>query len=196
LTTTSVRLTHAIQIEDRFEFHVQTLPDWEAIEFGQVLLNDKCREVLRKSIIPINSEIANELIQLLPPFWRHIYKRGVGRGIPSLCRWDPDFIVSKNKDPRFFAEIKSSMTKTGNIAIEISCILAAIVNQRRLGLEQFFIFAPSEQVSFWSYLTLEQMLLLPSKAFDGRYANGSGTPYVLLSKDHLTQDFETLTYQS
>ena len=195
-TTSSPRLTHARQIENRFKKHVQAFPDWTAIEFGQVLLNDDCREVLRKASLPIDTQISNDLIQLLPPFWRHIYKRGVGSGIPALCRWDPDFIVAKNKEPRFFVEVKSSMTKTGNIAIEISCILAAIVNQKRLGLEQLFVFAPSDQVSFWSYLTLEQMLLLPSKAFDGRFANGSGTPYVLLSKDHLTEEFETLTYQS
>lgn len=188
----SARLGFARKHEDQFETFVTEQSDWKAIPFGQILLNDECRNVLRNAHIPLKSDLATELLDLLPLEWRHIYKRGLSSGIPSLCRWDPDFLLALKDQPQYFIEVKSSLTKTENVSIEISCILAAILNKRRLGLQQLFVFTPFPGVDFWTYLTTEQLIQFAGRCFDGRGSWGSGTPFILISREHLTQPFTQL----
>lgn len=191
-STLSPRLRHAIAVEQSFADSISTYSNWEAIPFGQALLPDATHAVLQQLSIHPNSPEGRYLITLLPEDWQHIYKRGLKNGIPSLCRWDADFLMAFNGQPKFFAEVKSSRPGSLNASIEISCLLAAIWNKRRLGCEQIFIFSPFENVNYWTYLTLEQVLSFAGRPNDGNGARGSGTPFVLLSRKYLTNSVDKL----
>lgn len=160
--------------------------------FGQGLLSEMTSEVLRNVKIPVSSDLGKELISLLPEDWQHIYKRGIGDHLPSLSRWDPDFILHENKQPIAFVEVKSSMTTTGNISIEMSGLLAALLNTKRLGLLQIFAFSPCEEKDFWSYTTLEKLIQIACRPNDGRGSRGSNRPFVLIPKREIICNLESV----
>lgn len=188
----NVRLRHGLKVEADFLEYINIKPCWRSRQLGQILCNDDIRNDLRKAKIPTKSKLGNELISLLPDYWQHIYKRGVGKYMPSLCRWDADAFCVYNGEPKFFTEIKSSMTRTNNITIEMSCYLAAIANRQRLGLPLYFIFSPFDENPYWTYLTIDQIADATVRVLDGRGCSGSATPFALVSKDYLTQKVDDL----
>lgn len=188
------RLDYGHQVEAQFRDWLDNQIGWSACEFGQDLLPEALSNDMRLIQLPLSDPIAQELIQLLPENWRHIYKRGVGQTMKSLCRWDADVLCKHYKRPVFFAEVKSSMTRTPNVSIEISCYLAAVVNRLRLGLPQYFVFSPQEPDGDWTYLTVEQIVEHACRVLDGNSTNGSGTPFLLIPKTVLTQKVSTLLF--
>lgn len=188
----TIRLAHGHQVEKDFRDYINARPNWRACEIGQ----NKCDEQLKRDLysarISPKSAIGQQMINLLPDLWRHVYTRGVGKNLPSLARWDADAICIYNNEPQFFAEIKSSITRTNNITIEMSCYMSALSNQLRLGLPLYFFFSPFENNPHWTFLELQQIPDCTVRILDGKGCSGSSTPFALISKDYLTQRVEDL----
>ena len=186
------RLVRGYQVEDEFIKYVNSQSLWKAHPYGQRYCSRELQEDLRGSDICVKSEYATRMIELLPEDWRHIYKRGLATSFPLLCRWDADAFCVFNKTPQFFAEIKSSITKSNNVAIEISCYLAALINRDRLGLPFYFVFSPNEINPNWSYVKLEDLPDCVCRVFDGRNTNGSSKPFLLIPKERLYSNLDHL----
>ena len=190
--TSKQRLDHGVKHELGFEKLFTSFDGIQCEPFGQVLLPDSAREVLRNVKIHVDSDLGKELINTLPEDWRHIYKRGIGDYLPSLSRWDPDYILHENKEPIAFVEVKSSIVPTGNVSIEMSGLLAALVNSKRLGLLQIYAFSPCEEKDFWSYTTLEKLMEIACRPNDGSKTRGSNRPFVLIPKREIVCNLESV----
>lgn len=191
-----IRLDHGEKIENDFFDYINNQALWKAHFYGQRYHEPALKLDVRNIAIPVKSEYAQRMISLLPETWQHIYVRGLNNLLPSLCRWDADVFCVYNGKPQFFAEIKSSITKSDNVAIEISCYLAALVNQDRLGLPLHFVFCPNEQNPNWTYLTLSEIATSVSRVFDGKRANGSSTPFALIPKEAICKPINELLASS
>lgn len=191
-TRLSYGVKHEIEFENLFKRHLTI----KCEPFGQVLLPDRAREILRNAKVHVDSALGKEWIEQLPEDWRHIYKRGIGMHLPSMSRWDPDYIIHEDKQPIAFAEIKSCITQTPNVSIEISGILAAILNKKRLGVLQIYVFNPWEGKDYWSYTTLDTLLEKAKWANDGIGTRGSNRPFVLVPKSDLMSNFENIFFNN
>ena len=190
--TSKQRLDHGEKHELQFEKLFTSFDGIQCQAFGQVLLPSSTKDVLRNIKIHVDSDLGKELINTLPEDWRHIYKRGIGDYLPSLSRWDPDYILHENKQPIAFVEVKSSIAPTGNVSIEMSGLLAALVNSKRLGLLQIYAFSPCEEKDFWSYTTLEKLIEIACRPNDGRGTRGSNRPFVLIPKREIVCNLESV----
>ena len=190
-----VRFSHGEKIENDFIDYINSRSLWVAHTYGQRQFDPGVKNDLRNISLPVKGDYAQSMIQRLPETWRHIYQRGLANGFPSLCRWDADAFCVYNNKPQFFAEIKSSITRSNNVAIEITCYLAALVNQDRLGLPLHFVFSPNESNQSWTYLTLDEIAMSVSRVFDGRNTSGSSTPFALIPKEALIKPIDGLLVQ-
>lgn len=188
----AVRLARGHQIEAQFLDRMNSRALWTAHMFGQRNCSDRLQSDLRKVDIPISSEYAQNMISKLPEDWQHIYKRGIGKSFPTLCRWDADAFCIYNGQPKFFAEIKSTNPEYPKVTFEISCYLGALINSLRLGLPLYFIFYIGDPDLMWSYLTLDEFPNCVSRVLDGKNASGSGTPFALIDKKFLNRSLEDL----
>ena len=188
------RLHHGTKCEQEFQDLFNKHPTVKCEPFGQVLLPEHARQILRNAKVHIESELAKEWINNLPEDWREIYKNGMGNSLPSMSRWDPDFIIHENKHPIATAEIKTSIRSGPNVSIELSGILSAILNTKRLGILQVFVFPPWENKSHWSYTTLEKLIESVKEVKTGKNTNGSGRPFAIIPKQQLTFNFESVFF--
>jgi hypothetical protein len=192
--TGKVRLDHGTRFEQAFEDLFNKHPTICCEPFGQVLLPEHARQILRNAKVHIESDLAKEWVNQLPKSWREIYKRGMGKSLPSMSRWDPDFIIHENKQPIATAEIKSCIRPGPNASVEVSGILSAILNTKRLGILQVYVFPPWENKPYWSYTTLENLIESVIDVRTGSNTNGSGRPFVIVPKKRLALNFENVFF--
>lgn len=189
--TSSQRLVKGHKTEYAFLDYINSKTLWNAHMYGQRSLDNALQNDLRRIEIPSNSDYAKQKIDLLPEDWRHVYKRGIGNNFPALCRWDADALCVYNKKPQFFAEVKSTKPDKDAAFVEVSCYLAALVNDR-LGLPLHFVFHLNQPNLEWAYLTLDDIPNATSRIHDGRGVSGSGTPFLIIKKDQLTKSVDSL----
>lgn len=189
-----VRFAHGFKAEQDFRDYFNQRRFWRCYEIGQNVCDQQFKTDLHRIKVPVTSDVGQQIISLLPETWRPIYQRGIGNSIPCLSRWDADAICIFSEEPQFFAEIKSSITPTNNITVELSCYLSALANQLRLGLPMYFFFSPHEKNPHWTYLTLDQIPKATVRVLDGKGCSGSATPFALISKDFLTQTVDDLCF--
>lgn len=186
------RLDYGHQVEAQFRDWLDNQIGWSACEFGQDLLPEALSNDMRSIELPLSNPVSQDLINLLPANWRDTYVAGIGNSIKSLWRWDPDVLCKHNNRPVFFVDVKSSISTTDNVSIEISSYLAALANRLRLGLPQYFVFSPLRPGAEWTYLSVKQIESRVCSVREGSGAKGSKTPFLLLPKIHLTQKVSNL----
>jgi hypothetical protein len=127
---------------------------WSAWQFGQAQLPDECRQRLRQFV----------------DFARR----------PSLIRWMPDIIalrdLSKGRSFVALIDAKTGDSDKPNYALELSAIETACIYTDQLYTPTFFVFAD------WLVLTPRDARQRGRSGPEPQPGRGSGTPYVLVSK--------------
>ena len=167
--------------ESDFKTWVHMQPGWHVEQYGQGLMTERSRQMMRETPFNGDSSIVEELIAGLLPQERNVYMTRVAT-IPNLTRWMPDFVVSFKEQIVFAPDIKTSMSATPNWAVEMSSVMGSKLHSKT-GLQCLYIFPPSQFVEYWSCASPDQLRERAIKVLDGKQVSGgSGTPFYLIPK--------------
>jgi hypothetical protein len=167
--------------EQDFKRWVHMQPGWHVEPYGQGLMTDRSKEMMRQTPFNGDTAILEELLSDLRPGERNVYMDRVAT-IPNLTRWMPDFVVSYRNSIICAPDVKTSISETPNWAVEMSSILGAKLHSKT-GVQCVYAFSPTPFVDYWSCASPDQLRDRTFKVLDGkRVRDGSGTPFYLVPK--------------
>lgn len=194
--TFNYRAAAGFGAERSFTDWVHMNAGWHSEPYGQGLMSEEGRKMLRSSGFNGNSCIVENLIAGMSSDERRVYMGRVG-AVPCLTRWLPDRVVAYRSQMVFCPDVKTAISKTPNHAVEMSSLLGAQVHSQT-GVACLYVFPPNDFVSYWACATPEMIRQRASTIMDGRNTyRGSGTPFYLVPKRaidtslrHLMTEFE------
>lgn len=167
--------------EQDFKRWVHTQAGWHVMPYGQALMPEECRRMLRESNFSGDTSIVEDMIAGLMPKERNVYMDRVAT-IPNLARWMPDFVIAHRGQVVCAPDVKTSMSTTPNWAVEMSSVLGAKLYSKT-GVQCVYAFPPTPFVEYWSCASPDQLRDRAFKILDGRSVRGgSGTPFYLVPK--------------
>jgi hypothetical protein len=168
--------------EHDFVHWVRLNPGWDVFPYGQALLNKQARDALRSTPFNGSGEMIEHLIAKLPPTIRTAYIEGIGGSVPTLARWTPDALMGFRGRIICCPDVKNANPNYPNTwSIEISSILASFV-QSWYGMPSMYVFPPSAHWNHWTCASSLHVCKVFTRAFSGKTARGSGTPFVSIPK--------------
>jgi hypothetical protein len=174
--------------EQGFKQWVHMQPGWHVEPYGQGLMNERGRQMMRETPFNGDSAILEELLAGLMPKERNIYMGRVAT-IPNMTRWMPDFVVAYKNAIICAPDVKTSMSTTPNWAVEMSSVLGSKIHSKT-GVQCVYAFPPTPFVEYWSCASPDQLRDRSCKVLDGRsVSGGSGTPYYLVPKRSIDLPF-------
>jgi hypothetical protein len=187
----SNRSRHGSQAEDDFKKWVHLQPGWHIYPYGQGLMTEDARQMMRETPFNGDTAILEDLLASLRPEERKVYMARVAT-IPNLTRWMPDFVVAYRNAIVCAPDVKTSMSQTPNWAIEMSSILGAKLHSKT-GVQCVYAFPPTPFVEYWSCASPDMLRERVFKVLDGRSTRGgSGTPFYLIPKRAIDIPFRKL----
>lgn len=175
------RNRYGSQAEEDFKRWVHQQSGWNIRPYGQGLMDEDTRQMLRDTPFNGDSAILEDLLASLRPDERNVYMTRVAI-IPNLTRWMPDFVVAYRNAIICAPDVKTSMSQTPNWAVEMSSIFGAKLHSKT-GVQCVYTFPPTPSVNYWSCATPDMLRERSIKVLDGRSTwGGSGTPYYLVPK--------------
>lgn len=187
----SNRSKYGNQAENDFKQWVHMQPGWHVCPYGQGLISDDVRQMMRKTPFNGDSDALEIMLAGLRPEERKVY---IGRvaTIPNLTRWMPDFVVAYRNAIICGPDVKTSMSSTPNWAIEMSSILGANLHSKT-GIQCIYAFPPTPFIEYWSCATPDMLRDRAIKVLDGKSTfAGSGTPFYLVPKRAIDISFRKL----
>jgi len=177
--------------EQDFKRWVHMQPGWHVEPYGQGLMNERSKQMMRETSFNGDASTLENLIAEMLPAERNIYMERVAT-IPNLTRWMPDFIVAYKNQIICAPDVKTSMSTTPNWAVEMSSILGNKLHSKT-GVQCIYAFPPSPFVEYWSCASPDQLRDRAFKILDGKsVCGGSGTPFYLVPKRSIDLPFKTL----
>lgn len=168
--------------ENAFAIWVRRNPGWDIFPYGQALLSRQARNALRCTPFNGNSEMVEQLLAKLPPTIRSAYIDGIGGAVPTLARWTPDALMGFRNKIICCPDVKNAnLSYPDTWSVEISSILASFV-QSWYGMPSMYVFPPSVHWNYWTCASSLHVCNVFNRAFSGKRAIGSGTPYVTVPK--------------
>jgi hypothetical protein len=187
----SNRSRYGCQAEDEFKKWVHLQPDWHVYPYGQGLMTEDARHMMRKTPFNGDTAILEDMLASLKPEERNVYMDRVAT-IPNLTRWMPDFVVAYRSTIVCAPDVKTSMSQTPNWAIEMSSILGAKLHSKT-GVQCIYAFPPTPFVEYWSCASPDMLRERVFKVHDGQSTRGgSGTPFYLIPKRAIDIPFRKL----
>lgn len=187
----SNRSRYGSQAEDKFKKWVHLQPGWHIYPYGQGLMTEDARQMMRETPFNGDTAILEDLLASLRPEERMVYMARVAT-IPNLTRWMPDFVVAFRNAIVCAPDVKTSMSETPNWAIEMSSILGAKLHSKT-GVQCVYAFPPTPFVDYWSCASPDMLRERVFKVLDGRSTRGgSGTPFYLIPKRAIDIPFRKL----
>ena len=175
------RNVHGSKAEHEFKQWIHMQPGWGIEPYGQGLMTERSRQMMRETPFNGDSAIIEDLIAGLSSRERDVYMSRIA-AIPNLTRWMPDFVISFKGRIICAPDIKTSMSATPNWAIEISSVLGAKLHSKT-GVQCIYAFPPTPFVDYWSCASPDQLRQNAHKILDGKSVyGGSGTPFYLVPK--------------
>jgi len=169
------------EAENEFESWLQMNSGWEVQPYGQGLMTEKSRRMMRNSGFNGDPKILESLLAEMRPAERNVYFDRINT-MPNLARWLPDFVISYKNTIICAPDIKTSMSSTPNWAVEMSSILGNKLHSLT-GVQCIYVFPPSEYTNYWTCATPDLLRQCSSKILDGKSTKGgSGTPFYLVPK--------------
>lgn len=189
--TFKVRNSYGSQAENDFRCWLQMHPGWQVQQYGQGLMTDESRRMMRENAFSGNPKILETLIAEMQPSERKVYLDRLD-AIPNLARWLPDFVVSYRDTIICAPDIKTSMSDTPNWAVEMSSILGNKLHSLT-GVECVYAFPPTQYVDYWTCATPDLLRECSFRILDGKSTKGgSGTPFYLIPKRSIETPFKSL----
>lgn len=174
--------------EQDFKRWVHMQPGWHVDPYGQGLMTERSKQMMRETPFNGDSGIVEDLIAGLAPKERNVYMARVAV-IPNLTRWMPDFVVSFKNRIVCAPDVKTSMSTTPNWAVEMSSVLGSKLHSKT-GVQCIYVFPPTPFVEYWSCASPDQIRDRVFKILDGTSVQGgSGTPFYLVPKRSIDLPF-------
>lgn len=183
------RNSYGNKAEQDFKRWVHMQPGWHVEPYGQGLINERSKQIMRETPFNGDSSIVEELIAEMLPAERNVYMARVTT-IPNLTRWMPDFVVAFKNQIVCAPDVKTSMSTTPNWAVEMSSVLGSKLHSKT-GVQCVYAFPPTQFVEYWSCASPDQLRERAFKILDGRSVRGgSGTPFYLVPKRAIDLPFK------
>jgi hypothetical protein len=187
----SNRSKYGNQAESDFKRWVHMQPGWNIRSYGQALMTEDTRQMMRETPFNGDTAILEQLLADLQPGERKVYMDRVAT-IPNLTRWMPDFVVAYRNAIVCAPDVKTSMSDTPNWAVEMSSILGSKLHSKT-GVQCVYAFPPTSFVEYWSCASPDLLRERVFKVLDGRSTRGgSGTPFYLVPKRAIDIPFKKL----
>lgn len=172
--------------ETGFETWVRKNPGWDVYPYGQALLSEPVRKAMLNTPFNGTSDLVETLLTKLPSPLRNSYIDGIGT-VPTLARWTPDALLAFRGQIICCPDVKNASPRYPDTwSIEISSILASFV-QAWYGMPAMYVFPPSQFFNYWTCASSLHVCANYSRAFSGKRAVGSGTPFVTIAKTLVSQ---------
>lgn len=179
------------RFEQDFKQWIHKTPGWLVEPYGQGLMTEQSRQMMRNSSFNGNALVLEELIADLAPNERNVYMQRIDT-IPNLTRWMPDFVVAYRQTIICAPDVKGSISDTPNWSIEMSSILGNKLHSMT-GVQCVYVFPPSRYVQYWSCATPDILRDRACKILDGKSVRGgSGTPFYLVPKRSIDIPFKQI----
>lgn len=183
------RSSYGNKAEQDFKRWIHMQPGWHVMPYGQALMPNECKRMMRQSNFNGDASIVEDMIADLRPQERSIYIDRVA-AIPNLTRWMPDFVIAFKSTIICAPDVKTSMSSTPNWAVEMSSVLGSKLHSKT-GVQCIYAFPPTEFVEYWSCASPDQLRERAFKMLDGRSVRGgSGTPFYLVPKRAIDLPFK------
>jgi hypothetical protein len=167
--------------EQDFKRWVHMQPGWHVEQYGQGLMTERSRQMMRETSFNGDSSMVEQLIAEMLPLERSVYMTRVAT-IPNLTRWMPDFVIAYKNQIVCAPDIKTSMSTTPNWAVEMSSVMGSKLHSKT-GVQCIYAFPPTPFVEYWSCASPDQLRERAHKVLDGKSVRGgSGTPFYLVPK--------------
>lgn len=177
--------------EDNFIAWVRRNPGWDAVPYGQALLDNRIRNVLRDTPFNGSGEKIEQLLAGFHPDIRKAYMDGIG-AVPTLARWTPDVLMIFKGKGICWPDVKDASSRYPDTwSIEISSMVSSVIHAW-YGIPPVYVFPPSKFFDYWTCSSATLINQLFTRAFDGRRASGSGTPFVTVPKLAINQSMRIL----
>lgn len=179
--TYSARKLVGDKAEDDFMHWVRRNPGWDAVPYGQALLDKKTRKVLLNTPFNGSGEQIEQLLAGFHPDIRRAYMEGIGK-IPTLARWNPDALMIYRGVGICWPDVKDASPQYPDTwSVEISSMASSIVHAW-YGIPPIYVFPPSKFYEYWTCASAKHVSRNFKRAFNGRNASGSGSPFVTIPK--------------
>ena len=177
--------------EDNFITWVRRNPGWDAVPYGQALLDKRIRNVLRDTPFNGSGDKVEQLLASFHPDIRKAYMDGIS-DVPTLARWTPDVLMIYKGKGICWPDVKDASTRYPDTwSIEISSMISSVIHAW-YGIPPIYVFPPSKFFDYWTCSSATLINQLFARAFNGRRASGSGTPFVTVPKLAVSQSMRML----
>lgn len=176
--------------EDGFKEWVHKQAGWHVEPYGQGLMTEKTRGMMRETPFNGDSAILEQMLLDLEAEERKVYFDRLSF-VPNLTRWMPDFVIAYRNSIICAPDAKASMRPSMNWAIEMSSVLGSKLHSKT-GVQCVYAFPPTPGViDYWSCASPDMIRERRIRVLDGRNTNGgSGTPFYLVPKLALDLPFK------
>jgi hypothetical protein len=177
--------------EDNFMLWVRRQPAWDAVPYGQALLGEKTRTALRNTPFNGSGEKIEQLLASFRPEIRKAYMDGIS-AVPTLARWTPDVLMIYKGKGICWPDVKDASARYPDTwSIEISSMISSVIHAW-YGIPPVYVFPPSKFYDYWTCSSATLINQVYSRAFHGKSAAGSGTPFVTVPKASISQSMRVL----
>lgn len=175
------RRTVGDSAEQRFIAWVRRNSGWDAVPYGQALLDERVRKVLRNTSFNGSGEKIEELLAGFHPDIRKAYIDGIG-AVPTLARWNPDVLMIFRDKGICWPDVKDASERYPDTwSIEISSMVSSVIHAW-YGIPSIYVFPPSKFFDYWTCSSAKLINQTFCRAFSGKRSSGSGTPFVTVPK--------------
>ena len=175
------RRTVGDSAEYSFISWVRRNPGWDAVPYGQALLNEQVRKVLRNTPFNGSGEKIEQLLAGFHPSIRNAYIDGIG-AVPTLARWNPDVLMIFKGKGICWPDVKDASERYPDTwSIEISSMVSSVIHAW-YGIPPIYVFPPSKFFNYWTCSSAKSINKAFHRAFSGKRSSGSGTPFVTVPK--------------
>ena len=204
MNTFGVRNYFGQKAADAFDRFILNRDNWESRRFG---VEDRFAasdlEWIRNQVISpsVIDDCRVEFIRTIgQQYFDQFYKRMSGN-IPIPIRWEADRILTFNGVVVAAVDVKAKGPDYSNWAIEIMALLANSKAHTRYGCPMYYAFPPADPENdlhgYYKHWTLATALEIISqgKYQDGRFANGSGTPFFTVWQPNIKNKLTDFMYE-